>query len=222
MCGALWNISGAIFHASDTLLERFDSAQRGFLQEIYVSPKLLSSSIILRQPRAPEHRHTRPAAKMRAWQGHPVLQKLLSFRADVFVSLLLDEKNWRLYGHMVEFQHSLHSRSVFGMVYVYNRLPQPVADNPCVSSFQTSLTAMARRKCRDGKPSWMHVFFSRVWILYIVFACMSSCILKKTDKRTSEHHFSYLRKFRREVHSLVISCRSCTVVFEQEADQMET
>ena len=29
--------SGAIFHASDTLLERFDSAQRGFLQEIDVS-----------------------------------------------------------------------------------------------------------------------------------------------------------------------------------------
>jgi hypothetical protein len=31
--------SGAIFHASDTLLERFDSAQRGFLQEIDVSPE---------------------------------------------------------------------------------------------------------------------------------------------------------------------------------------
>ena len=31
--------SGAIFHASDTLLERFDSAQRGFLQEIDVTPE---------------------------------------------------------------------------------------------------------------------------------------------------------------------------------------
>ncbi len=31
--------SGAIFHASDTLLERFDSAQRRFLQEIDVSPE---------------------------------------------------------------------------------------------------------------------------------------------------------------------------------------
>ena len=32
--------SGAIFHASDSLLERLDSAQRGFLQEIDVSPEL--------------------------------------------------------------------------------------------------------------------------------------------------------------------------------------
>ena len=31
--------SDAIFHASDTLLERFDSAQRGFLQEIDVTPE---------------------------------------------------------------------------------------------------------------------------------------------------------------------------------------
>ena len=32
--------SGAIFHASDTLLERLDSAQRGFLQEIGMSPEI--------------------------------------------------------------------------------------------------------------------------------------------------------------------------------------
>ena len=50
----------------------------------------------------------------------------------------------------VQFQHALHSRSIFGMVAVYNRLPQNVVDHQTVASFQTKLTKIVRFKCQFG------------------------------------------------------------------------
>ena len=157
--------NGGIFHSSNYLLDKFDSAQRRFLDCIGIDE---SSAFI-------EHNFAPPSLRRNIGilgllqkrvlgKSHPIFQKLLPFHADVFGSLRPGEHNRQLYGHIldVQFQHSLHSRSVFGIVYVYNRLPQTVVDNPCVSSFQTSLTAMARRKCQDGDPNWMHVFSSRV------------------------------------------------------------
>ena len=41
-------------------------------------------------------------------------------------------------------------RSLFGMVYVYNLLPQAVVNTETVSDFQRMLTAMAKQSCRDG------------------------------------------------------------------------
>jgi hypothetical protein len=58
----------------------------------------------------------------------------------------------------VKFQQALHSRSIFGMVYVYNRLPQDVVDSKNVSIFQICLTRMARKACEEGIPKWMTYF----------------------------------------------------------------
>ena len=62
--------------------------------------------------------------------SHPIFQHLLPFHADVFGSLRQGEHTRQLYGHVlqVQAQHSLHARSIFGMVYVYNRLPQELLD----------------------------------------------------------------------------------------------
>ena len=69
--------------------------------------------------------------------SHPIFQNLLPFHADVFGSLRQGEHTRQLYGHVliVQAQHSLHARSIFGMVYVYNRLPQELVDCATIASF---------------------------------------------------------------------------------------
>ena len=96
--------------------------------------------------------------------SHPVFQDLLSYHADVLGSLRPGEHDKQLYGHIlnVQFQHALLYRSIFAMVYVYNRLPQEVVDSKTVASFQTCLTCMARKACEDGDPKWANLFSCRM------------------------------------------------------------
>ncbi len=53
--------------------------------------------------------------------------------------------------------------SVFGLVGVYNRLPTGLVAHETVSSFQRSLTDVAREACRAQKLSWHSVFSPRVF-----------------------------------------------------------
>ena len=53
--------------------------------------------------------------------------------------------------------------SVFGLVGVYNRLPTGLVTHETVSSFQRSLTDVAREACRAQKVSWHSVFSPRVF-----------------------------------------------------------
>ena len=121
----VWSImevhNGGIFHSSNYLLEKFDSAQRHFLDRIGVDE---NTAFI-------EHNFAPPSLRRNIGIlgllqkrvlgiSHPIFQKLLPFHADVFGSLRPGEHNRQLYGHIldVRLQHSLHSRSVFGIVYV--------------------------------------------------------------------------------------------------------
>ncbi len=80
--------SGAIFHTSDSLLERLASAQRGFLQEIDVSPEFAFLEHNFAQTKLRRHSgmlrflHKRVLGK-----SHPAIQRLFPFHADVFGSL---------------------------------------------------------------------------------------------------------------------------------------
>ena len=58
-------------------------------------------------------------------------------------------------------QHNLFNRSVFGMVHVYNKLPQRVVECSSVSSFQRSLTLIAREACRKNEPKCKSSFACR-------------------------------------------------------------
>ena len=52
-------------------------------------------------------------------------------------------------------QHQeLMNRSIFGLVKVFNLLPQEVVDAPSVGVFQSRLTERARSLCRAGHPGW--------------------------------------------------------------------
>ena len=96
--------------------------------------------------------------------SHSAIQRLLPFHADVFGSLRPGEHNKQLYDHIldVQQQHSLHRRSVFGMVHIYNRLPQHVVNLTTIPLFQKHLTLEARKLCEDGNPSWLDSFSCRL------------------------------------------------------------
>ena len=52
----------------------------------------------------------------------------------------------------------LFCRSLFGMVAVYNRLPQDIVDSTSVKQFQAKLTHLAKQKCDHGCMSWQRIF----------------------------------------------------------------
>ena len=161
--------NGAIFHAAKYLLDRIDAVQRHFLNELGTS----ESEAFLESNFAPPCLrrdigvlgllHKRVLGKC-----HPIFQSLLPFRVQCPHQCsnsppLPGAHNKQLYGHMMEisWHHKLHFRSIFAMVYVYNRLPQEVVDCQTVCTFQTHLTKMARRKCEDAMPDWMQCFSCR-------------------------------------------------------------
>ena len=117
--------------------------------------------------------------------SHPIFFELLPFHADVFGSLRTGEHNKQLYGHILEvqFQHALHFRSIFAMVYVYNRLPQEVVDCTSVSMFQRSLTLKARKLCRDGDPNWTCSVSCRVQIVHIRLRCVHVAVFLRRSVR---------------------------------------
>ena len=98
---------------------------------------------------------------------HPVFQKMLSFRFDVFGERRANEYNKQLYDHCQEinFQHAMFNRSIFGMVDVYNNLPQEIVDHTTVSGFQKCLTLTARRSCQEGDENWSSQFTCRYIVL---------------------------------------------------------
>ena len=157
--------NGATFHASDYLLQKLDNTQRNFLEEIGIDEGKAFVDFNFAPPSLRRNigvlglLHKRVLGKC-----HPIFQKLLPFHADVFGSLRPNEHNKQLYGHVldVHFQHALHSRSIFGMVYVYNALPQHVVDETSVSAFQRCLTLLARSACKDGSAAWSQMFSCRL------------------------------------------------------------
>ena len=52
----------------------------------------------------------------------------------------------------------LFNRSIFGMVDVYNNLPQSLVDSPSVKVFQSGLTQIARERCQRGDSMWASSF----------------------------------------------------------------
>ncbi len=105
----VWGIvethSGAIFHASDYLLDKLDSAQRHFLNEVGVTE---AEALEENNSASPKFRrdigvlgflHKRVLGK-----SHPDIQRLLPFHFDVFGSLRPGEHDKQLYGHILDVQ----------------------------------------------------------------------------------------------------------------------
>ena len=101
--GLLEYQTGAYFHASSYLLKKFDSAQRGFLEELQVDE---ATAFIAHNFAPPTLRrnigilgllHKRVLGK-----AHPVFEKLLPFFEQVFGQLRPNEHNKELENHSIE------------------------------------------------------------------------------------------------------------------------
>ena len=156
--------TGAIFHAPDSTLKKIDDLQTHFLRELGLSPAQafedhnFAPLCLRRDIGMLGMLHKRVLGKC-----HPIFMKLLHFHVDIFGTLRPGEHTRQLYGHLLEvqYQHGLHFRSVFAMVYVYNRFPQHVVDCTNVTSFQRCLTLLARIECQNNNDRWMNRFSCR-------------------------------------------------------------
>jgi len=156
--------SGGIFHASNHLLDKFDASQRHFLEELGIDERSAFLDYNFAPPSLRRNIGILGLLHKRVLGiAHPIFNKLLPYHLEIFGSLRQGEHNKQLYGHgnEIHFQHGLHRRSIFGMVHIYNRLPQEIVDCACVSSFQRELTLIARKKCEGGNPDWSFLFSGR-------------------------------------------------------------
>lgn len=171
----VWSImeshNGAIFHAATSILEKFDSCQRHFLQDIgtdeseaflhfnFAPPTLRRNIGMLGML------HKRVLGKC-----HPDFKAMFPWFTDKFNHSPNEKHNKQLYGHFMEIQRqvSLYKRSIFAMVEEYNRLPQYVVDSESISAFQSKLTEIAHTRCQHGLPQWRYTFDIR--LRYCVFS----------------------------------------------------
>ena len=92
--------------------------------------------------------------------SHPGVEALLPMREahwhDKQIESFLDR---------VISRQPLYFRSLWGLVHVYNRLPQVFVDIDNVTTFQKELTHLARCRCRNDDSRWPHSFHSssEIW-----------------------------------------------------------
>ena len=152
---------GGYFHAAASLLEKIDDVHDRFIHELGLSSAEAFLKYNLPPPKLRRNvgilglLHKRVLGKC-----HPSFEVLLPWSSSRFsVSRGLGHSK-QLYGHNIEVSHhqAIFNRSIFAMVDIYNNLPQYVVDSPTISTFQSLLTRIARRRCESGDVSWASSF----------------------------------------------------------------
>ena len=150
---------GGYFHAAPGLLEKVDGAQNTFPRELDLSP----ADAFLNHAFAPPSLrrnvgilgllHKRVLGKC-----HPSFDRLLPWWTTRFSEPRGQGHTKQLYGHGVEISHhqAIFQRSIFGMVDVYNDLPQQVVDSCSVSSFQHCLMHIISTRCKLEDVNWAY------------------------------------------------------------------
>ena len=165
----VWGImethNGAIFHASTSALAKIDRLQKHFLDELQLTEEEaflqfnFAPPILRRNIGILGLLHKRVLGK-----AHPIFESLLPFHFDVFGNFRPGEHRKQLYNHICDmyFQPELFKRSIFNMVYSYNRLPNDAIECMSVKLFQSCLTKMARDQCEHENPRWKFMFDRRL------------------------------------------------------------
>ena len=145
----IWSLteyhSGAIYHASGTALAKLDRLQVSFLEELRMTEEVAFLD------------HNFAPSELRRDIGIlGFLHKRVLEKCHVGLVRLLpaDHREGRWHDRQLQsfipqcmHRHVLFQRSLFGMIAVYNRMPQWVVEEDTVQKFQTTLTKMARRCC---------------------------------------------------------------------------
>ena len=141
--------SGAIYHASGTALAKLDRLQKSFLEELHMT-----------EENAFLNHNFAPSELRRDIGILGFLHKRVLEKCHIGLVQLLPANHGEGRWHDKQLQsfipqcthrHVLFQRSLFGMIGVYNRLPQWLVDKDSVQIFQTTLTQMAKKCClRNG------------------------------------------------------------------------
>jgi len=150
--------NGVILHAAPSSLDKIDRLQRHYVHEL----QLTEESAFLDYNFAPPS--LRRDIGILGFLHKRVLGQCHEAVVRMFPFLPVHEP-WhdkQLDSHLYEStcRQVLFSRSVFGMVNIYNRLPQYVVDSASVSNFQKELTHIARHRCSNGL-AWKNTFSTR-------------------------------------------------------------
>ena len=162
----VWGImeqnNGAIFHASRYLLEKLDSCQRSFLKKLDMNEEAAFLDFNFAPPSLRRDIGILGMLHKRVLGlAHPIFDRLLPFHCESH-GASTGSHTKQLYGHILQadFQLHLHKRSIFGMVHIYNRLPQEIIDSETVALFQSKLTKLARSSCKE-ELAWQAMFSCR-------------------------------------------------------------
>ena len=158
------HVNGCIAHAAPSHLNKLDSAQRYFLNGMDMTEEVAFLDHNLAPPSLRRDIGLLGLLHKRVLgQCHPAYNDLLPLApASWYQGPPAPRHNRLLNNHIHEcmFHCDLFSRSIFGMVNIYNRLPQCFIDCETVSTFQHELTAVARRRCDIGHEHWKDCFSS--------------------------------------------------------------
>ena len=152
--------SGGIFHAATSILNQFDKSQRHFLEELGES----EASAFLKFNFAPPTLRRNIAVlgmihKKVLGKCHPSFEALLPSKGVVEEG----RHSKQIYAHWSEVKENraLFNRSIFGMVDIYNNLPQLYVELGTVSVFQAKLTSIAKLRCERLDADWSSSFCRR-------------------------------------------------------------
>ena len=156
----IWGITeycnGAILHASNTALGKLERLQRSFVHEMHITEEVafvdhgLAPPSLRRDIGILGFLHKRVLG-----QAHTGIEQLLPM-----IGACPPWHDKQIESHMQECirQQVIFYRSLFGMVLVYNRLPQAFVNIDSVQSFQSALTHVARTSCLAGSAGWRSMF----------------------------------------------------------------
>ena len=148
---------GCVLHASDSALARINRLQSSFVDALGVCEEY----VFLIHNFAPLELRRDIAIlgfihKRVLGECHPAIMTLLPFSSH--------EIAWRhtkqLETHLDSCiaSHALYWRSLFGLIHVFNRLPDHVVASSTVHVFQARLTEAAKKRCSSDDPQWRRSF----------------------------------------------------------------
>ena len=156
--------NGCISHAVRSQLERLNSMQRGYLHGLQLNEEIAFIQYNFVPPTLRRDIGMLGLIHKRVLGlAHPDHSFLLPWAPPSWYTSRFRPRHNKQITNMrsaVIFNHGLFNRSIFGMVDVYNRLPQEFIDCQTIAEFQKELTTIAKRRCLNGVTHWKHSFSS--------------------------------------------------------------
>jgi len=147
---------GAILHSCESNLDNIDQLQNKFVRDIRLTKEMAFL----------DH-NLAPLGLRRDIGSLGIIRKRVLGECHSSVKALLrfseitdrwHDKQIDTYSDACLFRHNLYQRSLFGMIHIYNRLPQGLVSSTSVKEFQTRLTHAAKERCGSGDPRWQRAF----------------------------------------------------------------